>query len=76
MGELETAQRDLRRPRRHRQQPRARVRVVDQRLEVVSHGAELAGADVQRLPGHRRLELPHDCVDEILDGEQLVAVLA
>ena len=54
--ELERAQRQLGRPDRHGPQPRAGAGVVDQRLQVVPHRAEAAGADVQRLaarPGRR-----------------------
>ena len=48
--------------------------MVDQRLEILAHRAELRRADVQRLPHDRRVERAHDCVDEILDRQQLVAV--
>ena len=50
--------------------------MVDQRLQVVAHGAERAGADVERLPGDRRVETARDGVDEVLDREELVEVVA
>src|SRR5882672_2063885 len=51
--------------------------MVDQRLQVGAHGAELGGTDVERLTRSLRLvPRSRDRVDEILDREQLVAVVA
>ena len=75
-GQLEPSQRELRGARGHRAQPASRASVGDQALEVGPDRAELRGADVERLPrrvGDRRAQRR---VDEVLDGEQLVAVRA
>ena len=57
-------------------EPRRRARVVDQRLQVGTHRAELRGADVEGLPRSRRvLAGSHDRVDEVFDCQELVAVV-
>ena len=66
--ELEAAQRDLGGLHRNGLQPRRRARVVDQRLQVGTNGAELGRADVERLScGLRLVPRAHDRIDEILD---------
>ena len=50
--------------------------MVDQRLQVGADGSELARADIQRLARDVSVEAADDRVDEILDGEQLIAVRA
>ena len=76
MRELEGAECDLGRLNGNGAQPRARARVRAQRLKILAHRAELARADVDRLSGDRLIEAPDDGIDEILHGEQLVAVRA
>src|SRR5262245_5699825 len=73
--ELEGPQHQLCRTRRHRPQPCLRAGVADQRLEVVAHRPEAGRTDVERQPSDVvRVERAHDRIDEILDGQQLVAI--
>ena len=51
--------------------------MVDQRLQVAANSPELRRADVERLARSlRHIRRAHDRVDEVLHGEQLVAVVA
>src|SRR5437660_1225746 len=69
-----------RRAGRHVARPAPRFAAAskrDQRAQILANGAERRRADVERLPrglGCRRGA--YDCIDEILDGEQLVPVVA
>src|SRR5439155_5238378 len=72
--ELQPPQRDLRGLRGDRPQTRARPCMRAERLEILADGSESRRADVQRLTRHLRVETANDGLDEILDGEQLVAV--
>ena len=74
--QLERAQRELGRPRGHGPQAAGRAGVGDQALEVGADRAELGRADVEGLAGDRPLAAAHGRLDQILDGEQLVAVRA
>src|SRR5262249_46580435 len=57
-----------------RPQPAAGARVSDQPFEIRADRAELARADVESLAGDVRVGRAHGRLDEILDGEELVAV--
>ena len=70
LRQLEGAEGDLGRPRRHGAQSRARARVRDQRLEVAADGAELGRADVEHLARDVGLGRAHDRVDQVGDRQQ------
>src|SRR5947208_2501950 len=77
LEQLQGAQSDLRRLHRHRLEVRSRPGMVDQRLQIRADAAEFRRAYVERLAGgFGSGSRAHDRVDQILDAEQLVAVVS